>query len=186
MVCGLDLGGAVRVVELGAGTGVFTREILSRLTPEGRYLGVDIDPAFVERIRQRWPAVECACAPAESLEALAAACGLGPVDHIVSGLPFASLPAETTRQILDAVGQTLRVGGTFTTFQYVHAYGLPPAIAFRHDMNARMGSTPIARLVVRNVPPALVLTWRRTGSAGPVVSGFSRTEGRVGARPARS
>jgi hypothetical protein len=28
-------------------------------------------------------------------------------------------------------------------------------------MTARMGVEPITRLVVRNVPPAVVLTWRK-------------------------
>ena len=70
----------------------------------------------------------------------------------------------------------LRDGGTFTTFQYLHGYGLPPAIAFRRGMTARMGTAPSARLVLRNVPPALVLTWRkrrpglRDDRGDPVVS----------------
>jgi phospholipid N-methyltransferase len=83
------------------------------------------------------------------------------VDHIISGLPFASLPAETTRRILDGVHETLRVGGTFTTFQYVHAYGMTAAASFRRELSARLGSGPHSHLVVRNVPPAFVLTWRR-------------------------
>jgi phospholipid N-methyltransferase len=55
----------------------------------------------------------------------------------------------------------LRVGGTFTTFQYVHAYRMPPAAAFRREMSRRLDSQPAYQLVVRNVPPALVLTWHR-------------------------
>lgn len=159
MVSGLALGRAVHVVELGPGTGVFTRQIVERLGAGGRYLGVDIEPAFVERIRRDWPHVDCVCASAEALPELAAERDLAPVDHIISGLPFASLPALTTRLILDAACGILRPGGTFTTFQYVHAYGLPPAVAFRRDLSARLGSAPAADLVVRNVPPAWVLRW---------------------------
>ena len=169
MVGGLDLARAVRIVELGPGTGVFTREIVERMGPGARYLGVDIEPAFVERVRREWPQVDCVCASAETLPALVAERGLAPVDHIISGLPFASLPSSTTRLILDAVGETLRMGGTFTTFQYLHAYGLPPAVAFRRDLRARLGSTPVAHLVVRNLPPAFVLTWlnRRADAGNP-------------------
>lgn len=161
MVSALDLGRAVRVVELGPGTGVFTREIVGRLGPGGRYLAIDVDPAFVERVRREWPHVDCVCASAEALPTLTAERGLAPVDHIISGLPFASLPASTTRLILDAACGTLRMGGTFTTFQYVHAYGLPPAVGFRRGLSARLGSTPTAHLVVRNLPPAFVLTWTK-------------------------
>lgn len=163
MVGGLDLARPVRIVELGPGTGVFTREIVARLGPEGRYLAIDIDAAFVARIRDRWPQIDCVCAPAETLPALAADRHLAPVDHIVSGLPFASLPGATSRRILDAIAGTLRVGGTFTTFQYVHAYRLPSAVAFRREIKGRLGTEPSSSLVVRNLPPAYVLTWRRAG-----------------------
>ena len=161
MVGEVDFARPVRIVELGPGTGAFTREIVERLGPDGRYLAIDIDEAFVGRIRARWPQIDCVCAPAETLPALAADRRLAPVDHIVSGLPFASLPGATSRRILDAIAGTLRVGGTFTTFQYVHAYRLPPAVAFRREIRELLGTEPSSSLVVRNFPPAYVLTWRR-------------------------
>ena len=54
-----------------------------------------------------------------------------PVDHIVSGLPFVSLPQAMTQRMLASISNTLRPGGTFTTFQYLHGYRLPSAVAFR-------------------------------------------------------
>jgi len=161
MVTLVGQGDAERVAELGPGTGSFTREIVGRLGSRGRLLAVELDAAFVEGIRRRWPAVECVCASAEALPELAAARGLLPVDRIVSGLPFASLPEATTRTILDGIERSLRPAGTFTTFQYVHAYILPPAVAFRRELTRRMGAPPKATLVIRNVPPAWVLTWQR-------------------------
>jgi phospholipid N-methyltransferase len=159
MVC--DVEPASRVVELGPGTGVITREILARTGEAGSFLAVDVDRAFVDRIRRAWPGIDCVCASAEILPVLAAERGWPDVDHIVSGLPFATLPSATTLLILDGVHQVLRRGGTFTTFQYVHAYRLPPATAFRQELSRRLGCHPSAKLVVRNVPPALVLTWHR-------------------------
>ncbi len=150
-----------RTVELGPGTGAFTGEIVARAGPDGRVLAVDIDAEFCKRVGRAWPQIDCVCASAETLPALATHRGMSPVDHIVSGLPFGSLPAKTTRLILDAVCETLRPGGTFTTFQYVHAYPLPPGVAFRRNLTALLGSPPDLDLVVRNVPPAFVLTWHR-------------------------
>jgi phosphatidylethanolamine/phosphatidyl-N-methylethanolamine N-methyltransferase len=161
MVDGLDLECPGHVVELGPGTGVFTAAIAERLGKDTRFLAVDIDPAFVQQIRKRWPAIECVCASAERLDDLVAARDMFPIDHIVSGLPFVSLPPPMTRQILETVASVLRPGGTFTTFQYLHGYALPQAASFRRAMTSRMGVEPITRLVVRNVPPALVLTWRK-------------------------
>jgi phospholipid N-methyltransferase len=150
-----------RVIELGPGTGVVTRELLVRTGATGTLLAVDTDRAFVERIRRAWPEVDCVCASAETLPALAAERGWTEVDHIVSGLPFAVLPALTTRLIVDGVEKLLRRGGTFTTFQYAHTFRLPPAKSFRRQVTLRLACQPTSQLVVRNVPPALVLTWRR-------------------------
>jgi phospholipid N-methyltransferase len=80
----------------------------------------------------------------------------------VSGLPFAPLPQAVTQLILENVVKVLRPGGTFSTFQYVHSYGMPPAAAFRRSMGAKMGSEPDVRVVVKNLPPALVMTWKKT------------------------
>jgi phospholipid N-methyltransferase len=164
MVDGIALDRPGRIVELGPGTGAFTGAIVERLGAETQFFAVDIDPEFVRQIQRRWPHVECVCASAERLASLVADRGMGPIDHIVSGLPFVSLPPQMTKQILANVVQVLRPGGTFATFQYLHGYGLPPAIAFRRGMTAQMGSAPIARLVLRNLPPALVLTWTKTGA----------------------
>ncbi len=161
MVEGIDLQQPGHIVELGPGTGVFTAAIAERLGKDTRFLAVDIDPAFVREIRRRWPSIECVCASAERLDELVVAREMFPVNHIVSGLPFVSLPPQMTRQILQTVEAVLQPGGTFTTFQYLHGYGLPQAGSFRRAMTARMGVEPITRLVVRNVPPALVLTWRK-------------------------
>ncbi len=159
MVRGLDLSGAVRVVELGPGTGAFTSAIVGSLTPAARFLAVEVDPMFASRLRAQWPGLDCACASAAALPALLRERGLDAVDHILSGLPFASLPVAETAAILDAVRETLRPGGTFTTFQYVHAYRLPPAVAFREALSERMHGAPARTLVIRNLPPAYVLRW---------------------------
>jgi phospholipid N-methyltransferase len=163
MVAGLDLHQA-RVVELGPGTGAFTRAIVPELGPAARFLAIDIDPTFIETLRTRFPQVDFVCGSAEQLPAFAAERGLDSVDHILSGLPFASLPASITRGILDGIERTLRRGGTFTTFQYVNAYGMSAAVAFRQDLSRRLGGEPTRRLVMRNLPPAWVLTWTKISS----------------------
>jgi phospholipid N-methyltransferase len=157
----VDFGQPSRIVELGPGTGALTGPIVERMGPHIDFLALEIDPAFCERIQARWPAVQCICASAEQLDSIAADHGMTPVDHIVSGLPFVSLPQAMTRQILESVVSVLRPGGTFSTFQYLHAYGMPAGAAFRKSMSARMGSEPDVRLVMKNLPPALVLTWRK-------------------------
>lgn len=163
MVEGTDLESSCRIAELGPGTGALTTAIVDRLGPDSRCLAVDIDPRFVSEIHRRYPQVDCVCASAEQLHTLAAERGMFPLDHIVSGLPFVSLPPTMTRQILESAYAALRPGGTFTTFQYLHGYALPTAASFRRAMSARMGTEPAVRLVARNLPPAVVLTWKKPG-----------------------
>jgi len=151
----------VTVVELGPGTGVFTRAIVERLAPGSRFLSIDLDQEFVDGIRKRWPQVECICASAADLEKLVGERHLGPIDHIVSGLPFSSLPVDMILGILDGIERTLRPGGTFTTFQYLHGYFMPPGRFFRKEMSLRMRGPAVRTLVLRNFPVAFVLTWTR-------------------------
>jgi phospholipid N-methyltransferase len=152
---------AVNVVELGPGTGAFTRAIVDHLAHGSRVLAIELEREFVDRLRGRWPSVEFVLASATELERLVKKRHMNPIDHIVSGLPFASLPVEDIRKILEGIEHTLRPGGTFTTFQYVHGYGMPPGRFFRKEMSARMGGPPHRRLVIRNFPVAFVLTWVR-------------------------
>jgi len=152
---------ASRVVELGPGTGVITKAVLARLGPSGALLAVETNHVFVERLQRSWPKADVVCASAEALPDLTASRGWEGVDHIVSGLPFATLPRPVTLHILDAIRDVLKVGGTFTTFQYAHAYRLPPAVRFRRELSDRLGSPPRSHLVLWNVPPAHILTWVR-------------------------
>lgn len=161
MVRHLPMTPSSHIVELGPGTGVFTGEVLEHLPRGAKFLAVEIDPTFCRSLSQEWPDLDCACASAADLPALIADRGWRQADHVISGLPFASLPAEVSRAILDAVHATLKPGGTFTTFQYIHAYQLPPARAFRHEMTRRIGPMAHRWQVFRNVPPAFVLSWRQ-------------------------
>ncbi len=157
----LEPGSAVRVVELGPGTGAVTGEIARRLPADAACLAIDVDPVFSARVGTRWPRVDSVCDRAERLVEIARARNLLPVDHIVSGLPFASLPVASARAIVGAIVASLKVGGTFTTFQYVHAYGFSSAMAVRETLTREMGSAPTRSLVLGNLPPALVLRWRK-------------------------
>ena len=167
MVAHVDFTAPSRIVELGPGTGALTAPIVERLGPHIEFLALDIDPKFCEQIQRRWPSVDCVCASAERLDRIAAERGLLPVDHIVSGLPFVSLPLPVTRQILESITAVLRPGGTFTTFQYAHGYFLPSAVAFRRSMSEKMGGEPRVHLVLKNIPPAFVMTWKKRGSPPP-------------------
>jgi len=161
MARAVPVGADAVVVELGPGTGALTRQVVKVLAPGQRFLAIDIDPEFCENLRKRWPRIDCECGSAADMPKMIEARRWKGVHHVLSGLPFASLPAAISRAILQAVAQSLVTGGTFTTFQYVHAYATPPAVKFRKQMADRFGPMISRQMVVRNVPPAYVMTWKK-------------------------
>jgi phospholipid N-methyltransferase len=158
MLDGLKLAPGARIAELGPGTGSVTADIAR---PDAACLALDQDQAFIAQLRRRYGRIVCVCGGAEHLVEVGRAHGLLPFDHIVSGLPFASLPPSTARLIITAIDGSLRVGGSFTAFQYVHALQFPGSVMFRRTITERMGMDPSWKLVLANVPPAVVLRWRR-------------------------
>ena len=161
IVHAVDWRTGVRVVEFGPGTGPFTAEILRQMPTDGRYLGIERDRVFADMLRQRFPKADVAADSVDRLVHLLEERNLLPIDHVVSGLPFASLPEDLIGRILEETVAALRPGGTFSTFQYLHAVGLPSARYFRGEMRQRFGAMDGRRCELRNLPPAFVFTWRK-------------------------
>ncbi|WP_108649984.1 class I SAM-dependent methyltransferase [Dongshaea marina] len=152
------------VVELGPGTGSFTRYILAKLASPKQYLGVELNPKFTQELKQQFPYAEFACGQAEQLETILKLHQRPMIDHLISGLPFASLPKEVTTQIVEAVADATTTKATFTTFQYLHAYQFKNAKEFRAQMEEKFGPLIRVRWVLFNMFPAAVLTWQKKPS----------------------
>jgi len=149
------------VIEFGPGTGAVTAQIAHRLPNPECYLGIERDAHFVEHLRDRYPDLPFVHGSAEEAVKHHAEKGLGAVRAIICGLPFASLPGAVQDAVIDQVDELLTPGAEFRTFQYVHAYTLPSSIRFRKRMAVRFGQMSRSPVVLRNLPPAYVLTWRR-------------------------
>jgi phosphatidylethanolamine/phosphatidyl-N-methylethanolamine N-methyltransferase len=145
------------VVELGAGTGAFTAEIQRRLNGRGRHLAVELDPQFAALLRARYSGSEVIESDAIHLPHLLAERGADPVDHVVSGLPWAVFSDDVQRRLLDAVVTSLTPRGSFTTFTYLHATPMSAARRFRKLLEASFEEVIPGRTVWANCPPALVL-----------------------------
>ena len=161
MVAGLTLGVDETIIELGPGTGPFTKAIAGILPERSYYLGIERDPAFIEILRRRFTGLHFVAGSAEQALSFHQEAKLPPVKAVVCGLPFASLASSVQDKIIDALDLMLASGCMFRTFQYVHAFALPAAVRFRRCMDDRFGSHTRSRPVMRNVPPAFVLTWKR-------------------------
>ena len=116
----LDLGdvpGAGLVVELGAGTGVQTGEILARMRPDARLVALEIDPALARLLEERFddPRLQVVCDSAEHLEKHLDG---ERADVLVCALPFTSLEPGLRRRILDTLPKALAPRGTALVIQY--------------------------------------------------------------------
>jgi phospholipid N-methyltransferase len=156
MVEDMGLDGAATVVELGAGTGVFTRLIAERVKPEALVLSFEIDPSLAGQLEGRIPGVRIVNDSAENLASHLGAAGRSEADAILSGLPWANFSRALQERLLRAVVAGLRPGGRFATFAYVPAAHFPPGRRFRALLEASFPRVSTTRIVFRNFPPAFV------------------------------
>ncbi|MEO8500418.1 MAG: methyltransferase domain-containing protein [Vicinamibacteria bacterium] len=161
IVEGMELADADTVVELGPGTGVFTKRIHEQLKPDAKFLCFEINRDMAEGIRKKFPRV---CVVNDSIEHLAlhlAAEGRDAVDAAISGLPWAAFSPARQERLLDATVAPLKEGGRFATFAYSHASWMPQARRFRELLDSRFSLVETSKVVWRNVPPAFVYRCRK-------------------------
>lgn len=171
------------VLELGPGTGAFTRALLSRGVDEADLTLVESGPDFARLLQRRYPRARVLCLDAARL-------GRDPlfaepiVGAAVSGLPLLSMSPRKTMGILSGTFAYLRPGGALYQFTYGWHCPVPRAILDRLGLRAeRIGRT------FNNLPPASVYRitkpWplgdERTdiGSVSPPASDPSREGGLI-------
>ncbi len=151
------------VMELGVGTGSFTKLLQKKVLDKKSYLGIELDKELVKSLRKNFPDMRFMRGNACKAFALHKRSKFGKVEYILSGLPFVSMPKEINDKIFLQIEKFMEHGNCmFRTFQYAHGYYLPPAIKLRAFMCDRYGSSEKSPLIVKNVPPAITLTWKTT------------------------
>ncbi len=144
------------VVELGAGTGPHTREILRRLGPEGELLAFEVDPGLAAGLagELRDPRLRVV---ADSAEHLATHLDGRRPEVVVSALPFTSLPRPVRDAVLGAARDALADDGVMLVLQY------SPLI--QRELQRTFGQVQ-RRLSPLNVPPAVLFACRGARAAG--------------------
>ncbi|CAN5860084.1 hypothetical protein BH20ACI4_BH20ACI4_14520 [soil metagenome] len=148
------------ILELGVGTGAITKFIADIVPDEKSYLGVEIDRKLVNSLNVKFPRMTILPGNACELEKLHKKSNLGKVSYIISCLPFVSIPNDIGEKILSEIEKFMEQGCMFRTIQYAHGFYMPSAIKLREFMRKRYGKSYKSPLIVKNVPPAYVLTWQ--------------------------
>jgi phospholipid N-methyltransferase len=158
----LDLTRPQCVVELGAGTGPITAELLRRAGPQCRCVIVELDADFCARLRQRFPAAEIVQADARDLALMLDERQIAAVDHVLCGLALPWFSRPDRHLILDTVRRRLTADGSFRQLSYM---------PWLHTREYRRYFDDVRfRLVLCNLPPGGFYVCRKPRSEVPPVT----------------
>lgn len=147
-----NLPDALRVVELGPGTGGTTQTFLRHLGQDARLLSIELSPFFHELLGEiDDPRFINHLGSAEDLAEILASHDMEQPDVIISGIPFSKMPEAVGTRVAQAVNDNLAENGRFIAYQ------------FRRDValitEPVMGAPASNALELRNIPPMRVYSW---------------------------
>jgi phospholipid N-methyltransferase len=145
----VDFSAARLVVEFGPGEGPFTRELLRRMPAGSTLLTIDTSHRFTRYLQESLPdpRLHAVTGSAASLSVILRRLGLGPVDRIVTGIPFSTIAPDLGARILDSSVEALGEQGQIIAYQMRDA--VAPLLA------ARFAEVRTAR-IWRNMPPCRI------------------------------
>ena len=150
MVSDIDFENACCIVEYGPGTGVFTDKLLEKKKQDTTLVLLETNKEFCTQLREKYAAnnsIIIIYGSAEHVDAYLKKYKINKADYVVSGLPFASLPKNTSETILDKTRKILGKEGLFITFQYTLLKKAFISRYFNHIEYIK---------VLKNIPPAYV------------------------------
>jgi len=151
MVKDIDFENAKCIVEYGPGTGVFTDKLIQRKNRDTILILLEYNREFYKKLDDRYNGYNNIILindSAENVDKYLQDYNINKVDCVVSGLPFASLPKDTSNEILRKTRIILKKNGLFITFQYT---------LFKKEFIAGFFKKIDLEKVVLNIPPAYVL-----------------------------
>lgn len=145
------------VLELGPGTGVFTRALVDAGIRGDQLTLVELGSEFLPMLALRFPEAKILQMDAAKLSELPAP-GV-PFGAAVSGLPLLSMPAQKVSNILKGVFGLLQPGASLYQFTYGWRCPVPKDVVRDLGLTSRKVGTTFA-----NFPPASVYELTRTRS----------------------
>jgi phosphatidylethanolamine/phosphatidyl-N-methylethanolamine N-methyltransferase len=154
MLENVDFTSSKVLVEIGPGTGVFTKRILEKMSQECMLLVFELNTDFYTKLVQeiKDERVIFINDSAEKLEFYLSKYSLSNVDAIISSLPLSNIPQRVTLKLLRTFQRSLTITGKFIQFQY----SLKQKKELEHVFPVvTISFTPL------NIPPAFVYTCGR-------------------------
>lgn len=141
------------VVEIGAGTGRFTRALLHSGIDPSQLFVVEMDPELCKFLMQHFPQVTIINGDASRLVEILPPHIIGKVSTVISGIPLVNLSASLQGAIAKACFAVLEEGGQMLQFTYGPISPLSSRKLGLHKK--RLGH------VLWNFPPAVIWAYKR-------------------------
>ena len=152
---------AKTIVELGPGTGVFTKKILHQLSCNTVFFALEVNPFFVDETRRQCSKAVVYHDTAANVKGYLSRHGVSKCDCIISSLPWAGFRKDLQESMLQQIVDALEPGGEFLTFAYLHSVFFPTARLFHHMLHDKFRRVTTTKIVWKNVPPAFVYYCRK-------------------------
>lgn len=140
------------VAEIGVGTGNITRAILDRGLPQERLELYELNAAFCDRLRERFPGTRVHNLPAQEMVNV----GRPNLDAVISCVPTLPMPDEMQAAIIGAALKMMKPGAPFVQFTYGTASPISEAVQRRFGLGHVK-----SRRIWANLPPARVYVFRQ-------------------------
>lgn len=139
------------IVEIGPGTGAFTRAILERGVAPERLTLLELNARFCEALREKFPGVTVLNMKAQDIQET----GLKGVSAVVSGVPVLARP-QIQREVVGRALDVMAPNGVFTQITYANKAPIS------REMQSELGIRAEKRGTVwGNLPPARVFAFHR-------------------------
>ncbi len=144
------------VIELGAGTGAVTHQLIRNGMEPSKLTLIEIDAQLGGHLRRRFPDVDVVISPAQNLAKLWKERNGESVGAIVSTLPMRLFSKKLIYLVMKNSLQVLEEGGMFVQFTYRQTSPVPPRV-----VNAlRLKAWRYTRVWL-NLPPAAIWVYER-------------------------
>jgi phospholipid N-methyltransferase len=151
MLENIDFDSAKVFIEIGPGTGVFTKKIVSRMHAESVFLVFELNNEFHQELQTNIvdKRVVLINDSAEKLQDYLDQFNIPNVDVIISSLPLSNFYQRFTLKILRIFKSCLNESGKFIQFQY--------SLKQKRELNHVFSNVNVS-FTLLNIPPAFIYT----------------------------
>ncbi|MBT3407940.1 SAM-dependent methyltransferase [Candidatus Woesearchaeota archaeon] len=144
------------IIELGSGTGVFTKEIVKQKNSKSTFFCLEINKEFVSITKKNCPGIIVYNSSADKINKYLLKHNEKYCDCIISGLPWAAFDNSLQINLLNSIYDSLSKNGVFLTFAYIQGSYLPSGMKFKQLLLKKFKSVEKSKIIWKNLPPAFV------------------------------